>query len=91
MPSSENSDDTYRSKFAGTSEAVCLERAAIIDRLYARAADLNAVAIAVRDAVTADNVERLNELRQQFDAIREEIIRTVCELSQHRIEHGCEI
>src|SRR5436305_2034538 len=99
MPSSGNSDDLNDSKSpfplsgdgAPSSVAMCVEQVWMIDQLCRRAADLNAVAASVRSAIERDEVDGLEALRRDFEAIRGDIVRRICELSLHRTEHGCGI
>jgi hypothetical protein len=66
------------------------EQMLIIDRLCRSAAELNLVSADVRNAIERDNLDVLKNLRKRFDAIREEILAGVCELSRHRQDHRCQ-
>ncbi|MDQ1470449.1 MAG: hypothetical protein QOJ99_1929 [Bryobacterales bacterium] len=73
----------------GVSSNRCAEHLVIIDEICACVGKLDTLSTGIRKAVEQNDPGGLAVLKQEFDRIREQIIKQARRLALCRAEHGC--
>jgi hypothetical protein len=83
----ENPTATLPESTVSISRRICYQDSELIDELCRRAEALEAVSGEVRLAIERNRLDALHALRDEFNALRDEIIAGVCRLTRHRLQY----